>query len=81
MKQNNNNIQAKTNKKQLGFLEVLAQAFSLIFALQNQAGRKRLMDLAETNPMPVLFSGLSAMIIFFLFCLITSQIVIKVVTG
>jgi hypothetical protein len=36
----------------LHFSEALAQAFSLIFAVQNKAGRKRLMDLAETNPLP-----------------------------
>lgn len=57
----------------LKFSEALAQSFSLIFAVQNKTGRKRLMDLAEHNPLPVLFAGITSMIIFFLFCFITSQ--------
>lgn len=57
----------------LKFTEALAQSFSLIFAVQNKAGRKRLMDLAEHNPLPVIFAGVTSMIIFFLFCFITSQ--------
>ena len=59
--------------KPLKFSEALAQSFSLIFAVQNKAGRKRLMDLAEHNPLPVIFAGVTSMIIFFLFCFITSQ--------
>lgn len=57
----------------LKFTEALAQSFSLIFAVQNKAGRKRLMDLAEHNHLPVIFAGVTSMIIFFLFCFITSQ--------
>lgn len=69
------------DNKRLSFFEVVGQAFSLIFALQNKSGRKRLMDLAESNPLPVLLSGVTAMAIFFLFCFIASQIVIKLVVG
>lgn len=69
------------DNKRLSFFEVVGQAFSLIFALQNKSGRKRLMDLAESNPLPVLLSGVTAMAIFFLFCFIASQIVIKLVMG
>lgn len=70
-----------SNNKPLSFFEVVGQAFSLMFALQNKSGRKRLMDLAETNPKPVIFSGVVAMVIFFSFCFITSQLVIKLVTA
>ncbi len=69
------------NNKPLSFFEVVGQAFSLMFALQNKSGRKRLLDLAESNPKPLIFSGVVAMIIFFSFCFITSQLVLKLVTG
>lgn len=68
------------NTKSLRFTEAVAQAFSLIFAVQNKAGRKRLMDLAETNPMPVIIAGVTSMIMFFSFCLITSQFFIYLLT-
>ncbi len=64
----------------LKFTEAIAQAFSLIFAVQNNAGRKRLMDLAETNPMPVILAGVTSTIIFFSFCFITSQFFIHLLT-
>ena len=67
--------------KPLGFLEAISQAFSLIFAVQNKKGRKRWMDLAETNPMPVVFAGLMSTVIFFLFCFLTSQFFIHLLTG
>lgn len=78
MKQKDMNTSA--NQKPLSFFETLKQGVSLLFALQNKSGRKRLMDLAESNPMPVLFSGVSAMITFFLICFITSQLAIKFIT-
>lgn len=60
----------------LRFSEALVQAFALIFAVQNKSGRRRLMELAETNVLPVLFAGVVSMILFFGFCLITSQVVL-----
>jgi hypothetical protein len=80
------NAQEKTeptenNQKPLSFFEVFKQAISLMFALQNRSGQKRLMDLAETNPMPLIFAGVTAMAIFFLFCFISSQIVISLLTS
>ena len=80
------NLQEKTelaekNEKPLSFFEVFKQAISLMFALQNRSGQKRLMDLAETNPMPLIFAGVTAMAIFFLFCFITSQVVIALLTN
>jgi len=80
MSQSQNDTNHSENRR-LSFFEVVAQAFSLIFALQNKSGRKRLMDLAETNPLPVLISGITAMAIFFLFCFIASQIVLNLVMG
>lgn len=68
------------NDKPLRFSEALVQAFSLIFAVQNRSGRKRLMDLAETNPMPVVLSGVISMVMFFSFCFITSQFFIHLLT-
>ncbi|CAA0111098.1 Uncharacterised protein [Zhongshania aliphaticivorans] len=68
-----------TEQKPLSAFETFKQGISLLFALQNKSGRKRLMDLAETNPMPVVFSGVSAMIVFFLICFVTSQVVLKLV--
>ncbi|MAK45608.1 MULTISPECIES: DUF2970 domain-containing protein [Spongiibacter] len=72
---------AENNQKPLSFFEVFKQAISLMFALQNRSGQKRLMDLAETNPMPLIFAGVTAMAIFFLFCFISSQIVISLLTS
>ena len=71
------NTVSKQTPKPLGIVETLKQGVSLLFALQNKSGRKRLMDQAESNPMPILFAGVSAMLIFFLVCFITSQLVTK----
>lgn len=60
----------------LRFSEALVQAFALIFAVQNKTGRRRLMELAETNVLPVICAGVVSMLLFFGFCLITSQIVL-----
>ncbi len=73
-------VSEDTNERPLSFLESFGQAFSLIFALQNKAGRKRLLDLAETNPKPFVFAGLVSMVIFFSFCFISSQLLIKLLT-
>tara|TARA_R110001583_G_scaffold59114_2_gene175959 strand:+ start:1211 stop:1447 length:237 start_codon:yes stop_codon:yes gene_type:complete len=66
-----------TEQKSLSVFETFKQGISLLFALQNQSGRKRLMDLAESNPMPIIFAGVSAMGIFFTVCFLTSQLAIK----
>lgn len=65
----------------LRFSEALSQAFALIFAVQNRSGRKRLMDLAETNPLPVIFAGVVSMVMFFLFCFGSSQFFIYLLTN
>jgi hypothetical protein len=66
-------------KKSLSFIEILGQSLSLIFALQNKEGRKRMMDLAEDNPLPIILSGVLAMSIFFTTCFLSSQIVLHIV--
>ncbi|MBB3046341.1 hypothetical protein FHR99_000577 [Litorivivens lipolytica] len=71
---------SEKKQKSLGFLEAITQAVSLIFAVQNHAGRKRLMDLAETNPLPVIVAGLVSTVLFFSFCFITSQFFIYLLT-
>ncbi|HCS27748.1 MAG TPA: hypothetical protein DIW43_09855 [Spongiibacteraceae bacterium] len=73
--------QTPEDSRPLAFIEALLQAFSLIFAVQNKKGRKRLMELAETNPMPVVFSGVISMVLFFSFCFITSQFFIHLLTN
>ena len=81
MPTNNTEQKAEEHKgKPLGFLEAVKQAFSLIFAVQNQSGRKRLMELAETDPKPVVFAGLISTVMFFSFCFITSQFFIYLLT-
>lgn len=67
--------------KPLGFIEAVTQAFALIFAVQNKTGRKRLMDLAEHNPKPVIFAGLVSTALFFSFCFITSQFFIYLLSN
>jgi hypothetical protein len=67
----------KKERKSLSFFETLGQALSLMFALQNKDGRKKLMDLAEDRPLPLILSGVFAMVIFFLICFLSSQIVLK----
>lgn len=71
---------ADTKPKKLGVFETFKQGLSLLFALQNQSGRKKLMDSAESNPMPIIFAGISAMVMFFLVCFVTSQLAIKFIT-
>lgn len=66
----------QAEQEPLRFSEALIQAFALIFAVQNKTGRRRLMELAETNVLPVLFAGVVSMVMFFGFCLITSQVVL-----
>ncbi|WP_295875801.1 hypothetical protein [uncultured Zhongshania sp.] len=66
-------------KKSLSFIEILGQSFSLIFALQNKEGRRKMMDLAEDNPLPIIFAGVLAMSIFFITCFVGSQVVLHVV--
>ncbi|WP_269620386.1 hypothetical protein [Zhongshania sp. BJYM1] len=78
MEQTEKSTTSKHAKKPFGFFDAISQAFSLIFALQNHSGRKKLLDLAESNPKPLILSGFFAAIIFFLFCFISSQIVIRV---
>ncbi|MEX1668286.1 hypothetical protein AB4876_05140 [Zhongshania guokunii] len=72
-------ISTTAKPKSLSVLATFKQGISLLFALQNKSGRKQLMDSAETNPLPILFAGLSAMAIFFLICFITSQLAIKLI--
>jgi hypothetical protein len=70
----------KDNDKPLGFFEIIIQGVALIFAVQNHSGRKRLMDLAETNPLPVVIAGLVSTVLFFSFCFLTSQLLIHLLT-
>ena len=72
--------QSSEKDKPLGFWEAITQAISLIFAVQNHAGRKRLMDMAETNPKPVIVAGLVSTVLFFSFCFLTSQFFIYLLT-
>jgi hypothetical protein len=73
----NKEMNTVTEQKPLSVFETFKQGISLLFALQNQSGRKRLMDLAESNPMPIIFAGVSAMGIFFMVCFLTSQLALK----
>tara|TARA_R110001592_G_scaffold363381_1_gene686590 strand:+ start:23247 stop:23528 length:282 start_codon:yes stop_codon:yes gene_type:complete len=66
-----------SNKKNLNFLEIIAQAFCLVFMLQRRSGLKRATDLLETNPKSVILAGFVAMIIFFSICFTASQLAIK----
>lgn len=69
-----------TNQKNLSFWEVITQAFCLVFQLQRGKGLKRATDLLETNPKSIILAGIIAMIIFFSFCLIASQVAISYLT-
>ncbi len=75
MKKSDSKLEAKPNK--LGLFETFKQGISLLFALQNQSGRKKMMESAESNPMPIIFAGITAMAGFFLICFTTSQLVLK----
>ncbi len=68
-------------EKPLGFWEIILQGVALIFAVQNNKGRKRLMELAETNPLPVVIAGLVSTVLFFSFCFLTSQLFIYLLTN
>ncbi|WP_438957826.1 hypothetical protein [Porticoccus sp.] len=63
--------------KNLSALEIITQAFCLVFALQRRRGMKRASDLLETNPKSVILAGIMAMVIFFSICFIASQLVIR----
>lgn len=80
MPQDNSFGNAQGGEKKMGFLEAAKQGLALLFAVQDKAGRRRLLDLAETNPLPVLFSGFMAAAFFFSFCFITSQLVIYIIS-
>ena len=67
----------ETKPKNLSALEIIAQAFCLVFALQRKRGMKRASDLLETNPKSVILAGIMAMVIFFSICFIASQLVIR----
>lgn len=77
---NQNDTNTTPENKPLSAFETFKQGLSLLFALQNKSGRKKLMDLAETKPLPIIFAGVSAMIMFFLICFITSQLAIKLIS-
>lgn len=65
-------------RRYLGIVETIFQAISLLFALQNKEGRRRMMSLVEDNPFPVILSGVVAMSIFFAICFVASQVVIRI---
>mgnify|MGYP003666260163 CR=1 FL=1 len=73
-----NSEKVSKEKKSLSLIETLVQSLSLLFALQNKEGRKKMMDLAEKNPLSIVISGVLAMSIFFTICL-SSQIVLHIV--
>lgn len=69
--------QEEATPKNLSALEIITQAFCLVFALQRKRGMKRASDLLETNPKSVILAGIMAMVIFFSICFIASQLVIR----
>lgn len=73
-------VEEEPNKKNLSFLEIIAQAFCLLFQLQRGKGLKRATDLLEDNPKSIILAGIISMIIFFLFCFTASQLAIKYLT-
>ena len=73
-------VEEKPNKKNLGFFEIIAQAFCLVFQLQRGKGLKRATDLLEDNPKSIILAGIIAMIIFFSICFTASQLAIKYLT-
>ncbi len=70
----------KSSKKNLGFFEIIGQAFCLVFQLQRGKGLKRATDLLENNPKSIILAGIIAMIIFFSICFTASQLAIKYLT-
>ena len=73
-------VEEEPNKKNLSFLEIIAQAFCLLFQLQRGKGLKRATDLLEDNPKSIILAGIISMIIFFSICFISSQLAIKYLT-
>jgi hypothetical protein len=73
-------VEEEPNKKNLSFLEIISQAFCLLFQLQRGKGLKRATDLLEDNPKSIIWAGIISMIIFFLFCITASQLAIKYLT-
>ena len=73
-------VEEEPNKKNLCFLEIIAQAFCLLFQLQRGKGLKRATDLLEDNPKSIILAGIISMIIFFSICFISSQLAIKYLT-
>ncbi len=67
------NFSEKKDEKDLTFIEVIQQAFSLLFALQKGKGLKRAADLLETNPKSVMLSGFISMLLFLGICFGISQ--------
>ena len=74
-------VPEETNTKNLGFFEIIAQAFCLVFQLQRGKGLKRATDLLESNPKSIIVAGIVSMIIFFLICFTASQLAIKYLTN
>jgi hypothetical protein len=70
-----------SEQKPLSFFEIVGQALSLMFALQNKEGRKKMMDLAEDKPLVIVISGIVAMSIFFTTCFVGSQLVLHLALG
>lgn len=68
------------NKKNLSFLEIIGQAFCLLFQLQRKKGLKRATDLLEDNPKSIILAGIIAMIMFVTICFTASQLAIKYLT-
>jgi hypothetical protein len=73
-------VPAETDKKNLSVLEMISQAFCLVFQLQRGKGLKRAADLLETNPKSVIAAGFISMIIFFTICFTASQLAIAYLT-
>ena len=67
----------ETNQKNLSLLEMISQAFCLVFSLQRGRGLKRAADLLENNPKSVIAAGFISTIIFFTICFTASQLAIK----
>ncbi len=73
-------VEEEPNRQNLSFLEIIAQAFCLLFQLQRGKGLKRATDLLEDNPKSIILAGIISMIFFFSFCFIASQLAIKYFT-
>lgn len=71
--------QDKDTGKTFGVFDIFYQAICLIFALQNRSGGKKLWERAESSSTPLIVSGLTAAALFFLFCFVSSQLVIHMI--